>query len=406
MSAAASAAPRRASITPLGLAVALSLLGDLSLFAGLVTKLDATGLNLAEVGILLSVHRLVRIPGNVLVGLLQDRLGRRPCFLLGMLLAMLSTGAYGMVQGFWPFLLARVGWGAAWALINVSGATMVLERSAPGERGRQSGLYSTWVWTGYVLGPLAGGLLTDLFSFKSAMLVCAGLAALGLAVAVWGVTETRPTLHSGLRTGGARTWLAPLRSPVLSSTLVLFAVIQFAGDGVVLSTLTLLLTTRLGDVVSVGSWQLPAAAAGGIFIAGRGALAGFASLWAGRISDRQQGRLPLVWAGLLALAGGLAVLAAAASAEAVAVGLLFNALGGGTVLAVLPALVRDHCQADELAGVMGIYAMAGDTGSTAGPYTAFRMAAASGLQGVYGLCLALLAGGVLPLIIALRRKTR
>src|SRR5512136_2374009 len=122
-------------ILPIGLAAALSLFGDLSLFAGLVTQLDVVNLTLAQVGIILSVHRLVRIPGNLVVGYLQDRLGRRGPFVVGMLLAVVSTAAYGLVTGFWPFLLSRVVWGVAWALINVCGTTMVLDHSSETDRG-------------------------------------------------------------------------------------------------------------------------------------------------------------------------------------------------------------------------------------------------------------------------------
>ncbi|MCU0502628.1 MAG: MFS transporter, partial [Anaerolineae bacterium] len=82
-------------VIPLGLAVCLSLLGDLTLYAVLVTQLDVLGLSLAAVGVLLSVNRLVRIPGNLVAGILFDRWGRRPLFLVGMTLGVLSTASYG-----------------------------------------------------------------------------------------------------------------------------------------------------------------------------------------------------------------------------------------------------------------------------------------------------------------------
>lgn len=54
----------------LGLAVCLSLFGDLTLYAVLVTQLETTGLALGAVGIMLGINRLIRIPGNLLGGLL------------------------------------------------------------------------------------------------------------------------------------------------------------------------------------------------------------------------------------------------------------------------------------------------------------------------------------------------
>jgi MFS family permease len=45
---------------------------------------------------MLGVHRLLRIGANPVAGLLFDRRGRRPMFLLGMVLAVLSTLGYAM----------------------------------------------------------------------------------------------------------------------------------------------------------------------------------------------------------------------------------------------------------------------------------------------------------------------
>ena len=177
---------------PLGLAVCLSLYGDLTLYAVLVTQLDVVGLTLASVGIMLSVNRLVRIPGNPLGGLLVDRFGRRPLFLLGMLLGALTTASYGLLRGFWPFLAARALWGVAWIFIHVSGMSMVLDISTPATRGRLTGVYTTWQQIGFALGPLLGGLLVDAAGFRPAMLVGAGLTAVGLLVAALALPETVP----------------------------------------------------------------------------------------------------------------------------------------------------------------------------------------------------------------------
>ena len=187
-------------LLPLGFAVALSLLGDLSLFATLTTQLDVLNLSLAQAGILLSVHRLVRIPGNPLAGVLMDHLGRRPLFVLGMALAVASTASYGLVDGFWPLLLGRVGWGMAWTLINVGGLNMVLDLSTPASRGRLAGLYNAWVWVGYALAPLLGGFLVDLLTFRPAMLVLSGVTAIGLGAAFLALPETLP---AGLRVAGS-----------------------------------------------------------------------------------------------------------------------------------------------------------------------------------------------------------
>ena len=383
-------------LLPIGLSVALSLFGDLSLFAGLVTQLAVMHLTLVEVGILLSVHRLVRIPGNLVVGYLQDRFGRHGLFVLGMLLAVISTAAYGLVTGFWPFVAARIIWGMAWALLNVCGTTMVLDVSSDQDRGSLTGFYSAWVWVGYAIGPLVGGLLTDALSFQRSMLICSALTALGLLVSLLLLKQSEFIPE---RQGGPKKFrllnifresLDFRRNPaMLNRTFLAFVVVQFAGDGVMLATLTLLLTDRLGQTIFLGGMQLSPVAAGGIFIAGRAVLAGLVSLGAGHLSDRFISRPRLVSLGLGAAAAGIAILALANSTAWIILGLALNSLANGAILAILPALVRDHTPAADLGRSMGTYAMVGDIGSTAGPVLAFALIPLVSLAGVYGLCVGL-----------------
>ncbi len=376
-------------ILPIGLAAALSLFGDLSLFAGLVTQLEVVNLTLAQVGIILSVHRLVRIPGNLVVGYLQDRLGRRPLFILGMTLAVLSTAAYGLVHGFWPFLLSRVMWGAAWALINICGTTMVLDQSSEHDRGSLTGFLNAWIWVGYGIGPLVGSLLMDALSFQRAMLICSGLTAVGLAAALF----IRPAPYAQKLdrfVSGLRSSLDFKRQPgMLNRTLLVFSIVQFAGDGVTLGTLTLLLTDRLGQVISLGGWQLSAVAAGGVFIAGRAVLGGLTSLAAGRLSDGLMRRPWIVSLSLGVGIAGFAVMMLAGSTEWIILGLALNSLSNGAAIAVLPALVRDYTRPEQLGKSMGTFAMVGDIGSTSGPALAFAVAPGLGLGAVYGLCVLL-----------------
>ena len=121
----------RRVLLPLGLAICLSLFGDLSLYAVLAGQADVVGLSLAAVGIMLGVNRLIRIPLNPLAGAFYDRFDRRRLFLLGMAIGSLSVAGFSIARGFWPFLLTRLGWGIAWTLINVGGMTMVLDVSTP-----------------------------------------------------------------------------------------------------------------------------------------------------------------------------------------------------------------------------------------------------------------------------------
>ena len=244
-------------LIPLGLAVCLSLYGDLTLYAVLATQVDAVGLTLGSLGIMLSINRLVRLPGNPLAGVVVDRWGRRRPFLVGLSLGVITTAAYGVVRGFGPFFLTRLLWGVAWALINVGGYTMILDRSTPADRGRMTGFYQVSYMLGLSISPILGGTLTDALGFRPAVRVCAAISSVGLAVAFAALPETRPP-SGGSHTGGSRAiprWsLAELvrglrrvdRRILLAG--YIYLVTFFVSNGVLMSTISLYLGQRWGEI--------------------------------------------------------------------------------------------------------------------------------------------------------------
>jgi len=409
-------------LLPLGLAVCLSLFGDLTLYAVLVTQLDVVGLSLGAVGIMLGANRLVRIPGNPLAGVFFDRWGRRPLFLLGMLVGVLSIVGSALLRGFWPFLLTRLGWGMAWTLINVGGMAMVLDVSTRANRGRLTGIYNTWVLAGLALGPLVGGLLVDTLGFRPALLICAGICALGLAIAAIALPETAPPriaechlpeswelsgrfmriTHYELRITKTRF------STPLVSVAGLFMITQLAGEGVVLSTVSLLLQQRFGPsaAVSLGGLTLGVASAGGLLLALRSALAGGVGPLAGHLSDGTAGRWPVIAGSLVMGVAGFGTLFYAGSLWGIVLGIVLGAISGGAAQAALAAQVGDLTPPGQAGVVMGAYATAGDVGSMAGPFLAFALISVVDLRWVYLMCtLAFVAGlGLLWRLRAVRPR--
>jgi len=387
-------------LLPLGLAVCLSLFGDLTLYVVLVTQREVVGLSLAAVGVMLGVNRLIRIPANPLAGSLLDRWGRRQLFVLGMLLGVLSTASYALVHSFWPFLASRLAWGLAWTLINVGGMAMVLDISTRSNRGELTGFYNTWLQAGFVLGPLTGGLLVSRFGFRPAMLACAGLAAIGLIVVVAALPETaawanrarevppRPRLGLGRRL--AQAWHEASRllraDPRMATILALFAIVLFSGEGVILSTASLLLQQRLGQALALNGMLLEVTAASGILLGLRAVLASLSGPLAGHLSDARLGRWAVTAGSLLLGILGFGLLFFAHSLELAVLGILVGAISGGAALAVLAAYMGDLTPPGRQGLAMGAYATAGDAGSMVGPFLAFALAAWADLRWVYLLC--------------------
>lgn len=102
------------TLAPAGLAMALSLAGDLTLYAVLPAYASSLGIGLATLGILLSANRIIRLISNPLVGYLADRFNRRTLVLIGLSLGVLSTLLYVVPHGFGAFFFGRILWGISW----------------------------------------------------------------------------------------------------------------------------------------------------------------------------------------------------------------------------------------------------------------------------------------------------
>lgn len=402
-------------LLPLGAGLALSLAGDSTIYAVLPNQIDVVGINLGVVGILLGANRLIRIPGNIIAGFLNDRLGRRRLFLLGLFLGVLSTLTYSLVTGFWQLLAGRLLWGIAWALINVGGYTMIIDYSTSADRGRMTGFYQTAFMLGLTISPLAGGALTDALGFRSALRACAAISATGLGIALLALPETRQP--GGERTGG--TWRVIARFTLTRVCHVLrqmdrrillasglYMMVLFVNSGVLMSTISLYLRQRWGMAIEVGGVVVGVALLAGVMLAVRSTLGMVAGPLAGICSDRLRSRWPVVHAGLLLGIVGFLTLTLLGDVWVVFAGVALVSASTGTLAAALTALVGDAAEDDRPGVTMGGLATAGDIGSATGPLLAYALAASTDLRWAYGACAAALSLGLLAAAAGRRAASR
>ena len=391
-------------LLPLGTAMALSLTGDSTMYAVLPSQIGVLGIGLGVVGVLLGANRMVRIPGNLLAGAFYDRARRRPLFLMGLALGILSTLSYSLARGFWPLLAGRLLWGISWSLINVGGYTMILDRSTVADRGRMTGLYQVAFLLGLTISPILGGALTDGLGFQTAVRICAIVSAVGFLVALVALPETRPGKGvQGLQSEKApgrrrlRDFIGALRRvdwQILAASYI-YLVALFVNSGVLMSTISLYLEQRWGATIPIGATAVGVASLGGLLLALRSALGIVAGPVAGIVSDRVGNRWPIVRGGLLLGSGGFVVLALLTSVGAVPVGVALISLSAGALAATVTALVGDLAEGQHQSLTMGGLATAGDIGSALGPIFAFALAVVLDLRWVYLACAVALASGLL-----------
>ena len=387
-------------LLPLGIALALSLTGDSALYAVLPNQFAVVGISLGAVGVMLGANRLIRIPGNLLAGALNDRMGRRRLFLIGLSLGILSTLGYSVVRGFWLLLAARLLWGTAWALINVGGYTMVLDWTTSADRGRMTGFYQVAYMVGLAISPILGGAATDALGFRTAMRVCAMVSTIGLAVAFVALPDVRlPASQQPMETVQTtpRRWLgalADMRRQVDRRILlagVIYLTVLFVGNGVLMSTISLYLGQRWGTSISLGELVIGVSSLAGVMLALRASLGILGGPVAGILSDRLGNRWPVIRVGILVGVSGFVVLATARGIWAVPAGVALVSLSAGALIAVLTAIAGDLAAGNRSGITMGWMATSGDIGSAAGPFFAYAVASVLDLRWVYLFCAVVLA---------------
>ncbi|MBP7690775.1 MAG: MFS transporter [Anaerolineales bacterium] len=379
-------------LIPIGLGTTLSLLGDTAMYAVLPTHTAALGVTVASVGILLSANRWIRLALNNVAGVAYDRWPRRWLFVTALFVGALSTALYAFAQGFWPLVIARLLWGAAWSGIWVGGNTIILDVATDRQRGRWAGLYQLSFYLGGVLGFPIGGLLTDALGFRAALAIAAGVGVAGAVLALLFLPETRgaspavsvpaapaDTPPPEVTAGGWPGW----RDPIVLAT-VLYSANRFVLAGLVSATLALLVQARWGETRFNGVVIGVATVTGGLL--GVNTLVSMlAAPLAGHYSDRAQHRGWVAGLGLAGGALGLGILAGGPPA-ALLPGVALCALAGGATQSVSTALLGDVTAVSRRGRTLGWMHTFGDLSSAIAPPLAYALLPGFGLAGLYWAC--------------------
>lgn len=165
--------------------------------AGFLAGLDTTAVNLAlpdiertlaagpgELPWVVNAFALLSAALLVTAGDLSDRFGRRRVFVTGLLAFAAASAACGLAPSALLLDLARAAQGAAAAAVTASGLAVLAGSYSPGERGRALGVYSAIGALSFVVGPLLGGVLTDLFGWRAVFLANVPVAVLIAAAAL------------------------------------------------------------------------------------------------------------------------------------------------------------------------------------------------------------------------------
>jgi EmrB/QacA subfamily drug resistance transporter len=124
-------------------------------------------------------------------GSLADRFGRRRIFASGVVLFAASSAACALAPGVGWLIAARAIQGVGAAMLVPSSLAILGASFAPRERGRAVGTWSSLTSVAAAIGPIAGGWLVQVASWRAVFFLNLPIAALVLAIALRKVPETR-----------------------------------------------------------------------------------------------------------------------------------------------------------------------------------------------------------------------
>ena len=283
-------------IIAIAAATALSLLGDATLYTVLPSHYSNIGLMPLQVGILLSVHRWVRLISNRLAERCYRAFPIIVCLAPACFLASLATLSYGYFQIFIILFFARILWGVSFSFIRQAGIMTVTAAASDSRLGKSMGLFRSVSLTGWLMGTLLGGFGCDYFGWTPT-LITFGIFSSGAVL--FSIRSQKDIQH--VRPPSAAAGRTPLNFKLM---LCGFA-IGIVGLGLIISTLGMIVKEQIGQSASLWGYSFGVASATGMVLALRWSLDILGSPVLGALADRigHKRFLPIVFmAGSIALA--------------------------------------------------------------------------------------------------------
>jgi MFS family permease len=145
---------------------------------------DRLSLTTERIGVALALASLVGLALVYPSGVLVDRYGRKPVIVPATLVAGLSLGLFVLAPSHAWFVAGCLVWGVAVGLSGAAPAAYAADIAPAGMNAAAMSAFRMLADVGYVLGPVALGLVTDLFGVETALAVAALLLGIiGLAFA-------------------------------------------------------------------------------------------------------------------------------------------------------------------------------------------------------------------------------
>jgi len=311
-------------------------------------QLGATALEIGFISAGFSLSLMVSLP---FMGRFSDRFGRKVFLCSGLVILTIASLGFIWAQNPLQLILVRIFQGIG-ASMHLPIAQAYLGDITPeGEEGKWMGHFSAILFSSMSIGPLFGGVLTDLFSINTTFLVMAALCLIGLIATIIFLPEVSQRAVSE-KQGAAFTGLR--KSNILKAAFSFRMALGFS-TACIMTFLPLFASQNLGMSVSLI----------GLLIASRAPLALLQS-YTGTLADKYS-RRGLVIAGSAAAVIFVALMPTASSFWPLLVMYALMAIGTAFAMPAATAYVVEEGRVFGMGASLALFMMAMQIGNGVGP---------------------------------------
>jgi DHA1 family multidrug resistance protein-like MFS transporter len=349
--------------------------------------LNSLGINVSEIGLLISTYAFVNAIGMLPSSILSERWGRRRFLMIGLVIAAVAPLLYPFAREIWVLYLICVLHGLGSTLFMPTALAVVTELSEPEEFGRSIGWYSASAQLGLMAGPAAGGFILQHFGFVAAYSTC-GLMPLMALILVSARMRHIPPKFATHFTTNLRSWgWIKNRGAMLS----LLTLIVIAAGSSALNTFIPLYVRDFG-ITEAGA---------GMIITACYASSAALRIPSGTLADKF-GNAPIVTLGVVISSVAIALIAAFSQLYQIALAALLFGIGIGLAMPAALSWLAYISPPDKRGLAMGLGSAAFQVGLALGATTLGVIAQNKGYGFMYLSMAAVIGASGIVTIICLR----
>jgi MFS family permease len=363
------------------LAVAAALLGDAMLYVVMPSRPELWHLTIAQVGILLSANRFVRLLTNPMSSEIIRRFGVGKPFASAMWSSLIVLIIYAYSTNFLVLLLARLLWGACWSVLRLGAQWTALEHSSKFNLGLNLSYNASIIRIGAIGGALFGGILSDYVGYREALLIF-GLSTL-VVTGIWSKKTLKQISKLTIqKEQQRRQYKNILGNPRIMVINCCALVVGLIWAGILSGTIGHYLRFRYGLELNFFTIALGVTSFTGLVLGLRSFAEVFVGPMGGYLSDRY-GRVRVLLITLIFSAGCVMGLGVNLNVFNMLI-LLILAFAGGVLLNMqLLALAGEIAQKISRTETLSVYATFQDFGSALGPLIGLSLIASAHLSLLY-----------------------